>query len=92
VSRAFAEECSERARRRAAAKPGDPRLEELIGDVDDAAASAAEPRHAVAAAYYAAVAAEFLQPGSFDAERAWQAARLAGRLGLDSGSPPGRAR
>jgi hypothetical protein len=81
VSRAFAEDCAERARQLAAGGQ-DERLAELVGDAEYHAARAAEPRHAVVAAYCAAVAADTLEPGSFDTERTRQSRRLAQLLAL----------
>lgn len=82
VSRAFADHCAQRTRERAGAVPTDARLGELVSDAEYHAARSDSPRHAVVAAYCAAVAANTLQPDSFDDERAWQSRRLAELLGL----------
>ena len=81
VSRSFAEHCAKRARERAGLEPTDA-LEELVTDAEYHAARSDTPRHAVVAAYCAAVAANTLKPDSFDEERAWQSRQLAGLLGL----------
>jgi hypothetical protein len=82
VAPAFAAECSERARERAADHPGDARLVEFAGDAESHAAQAADPQQAILAAYCAAVAADILQPGGFGSERAWQSKLLAAHLDL----------
>lgn len=82
VARVFADQCAQRTRERAGAVPTDARLGELVGDAEYHAARSDSPRHAVVAAYCAAVAANTLQPDSFDDERAWQSRRLAELLGL----------
>jgi hypothetical protein len=82
VSRSFAEQCAQRTRERAAAVPTNPRLDELVGDTEYHAARSDAPRHAVVAAYCAAVAANTFQPDSFDDERALQSRQLAQLLGL----------
>jgi hypothetical protein len=82
VSRSFAEACANRARERAGAEPTEARLAELVGDAEYHAARSHRPRHAVVAAYCAAVAANTLQTDSFDEERAWQSRQLARLLGL----------
>jgi hypothetical protein len=87
VSLAFAEECAERALQRAADNPEDSRLGEISAETADEAARAAQPEYAVMAAYCAAVAADIVEPGGFDIERAWQSNRLAALLGLPA-SPP----
>jgi hypothetical protein len=85
VSRAFADDCAARARELAAGHE-DERVMELVGDAQYHADRADTPRHAVVAAYCAAVAADTMRPGSFDDERAWQSRRLAERLGLGAPS------
>jgi hypothetical protein len=81
VSRAFAEDSAERARRLPPGEP-DERVTELVGDVEYHASRAVVPRHAVVAAYCAAVAADTAERGSFDEERRRQSRRLAQLLGL----------
>jgi hypothetical protein len=82
VSRSFADQCAQRARERAAAVPADARVAELVTDAEYHAARSDTPRHAILAAYCAAVAANTLQADSFDEERAWQSRQLARLLGL----------
>jgi hypothetical protein len=81
VSRAFAADCVARALELARDQE-DERVAELVGDAAHHAGLAEAPRHAVVAAYCAAVAADTLQPGSFDVERGWQSFRLASHVGL----------
>jgi hypothetical protein len=82
VSRAFAEDCAARTRRRVAAAHEEDRLAEVVGDAEYHAARADAPRDAVVAAYAAAVAAAALEPGGFEAERARQSDVLAALLDL----------
>lgn len=80
TARAFASACAERARDHAAGGS-----ESAAGYAADAAAYAAtgdNAQHAAVAAFVAAHAADAAAPGSYEAERAWQAAWLAERLGL----------
>lgn len=79
VSSAFAEDCAARAMQLVGK---DDRIAELAGDAEYHAARAEAPRHAVVAAYCAAVAADAAEPGSFDTERARQGRRLAELLAL----------
>jgi hypothetical protein len=81
VSLRFAAACAERARELSARVPENARVQGLAAEAAEHAERAEEPRHAVIAAYAAAVAADILDPGSFDAERAWQSRTLAHLLG-----------
>ena len=82
VSREFARDCATRARALADRTPGNARLAALAGEAVEYAELATVPRHAVIAAYAAAVAADVFEPGAFDSERLRQSRRLAAILGL----------
>jgi hypothetical protein len=81
-SRSFAEECAARARQRVTSAIDGARLDEVVDDAEYHAARADAPRHAVVAAYAAAVAADALERGGFESERRRQSAVLAALLGL----------
>jgi hypothetical protein len=82
VSRAFGDDCAVRALALSVSAPGNTRVEGLAAEAAEHAAQAAVPRHAVIAAYAAAVAADVVEPGGFDAERKRQSRALADLLGL----------
>jgi hypothetical protein len=82
VSFRFAAACGERARELCERAPENARVKGLATEVGEHAERAEERRHAVIAAYAAAVAADILELGGFDSERAWQSGTLAGFLGI----------
>jgi hypothetical protein len=81
VSLRFAEACAERTRELSTRAPENARVTGLATEAGEHAERAEEPRHAVIAAYAAAVAADILDLGGFDCERAWQSGTLADLLG-----------
>ena len=81
VSPEFARDCATQVRT-LAERTGNPRVEALAAEAAEHAQRATAPRHAVIAAYAAAVAADVLQPGAFDSERLRQSRRIAAILGL----------
>jgi hypothetical protein len=78
----FAAACAGRARELSGRAPENARVEGLATEAAEHSERAEEPRHAVIAAYAAAVAAEILELGGFDAERAWQSRILADHLAI----------
>ena len=81
VSREFALDCATHAQT-LADRTGNARVEALAAEAAEHAELATAPRHAVLAAYAAAVAADVLEPGAFDSERLRQSRRIATILGL----------
>jgi hypothetical protein len=77
----FAEACAERALELSARAPENARVKGLATEAFEHAERAEQPRHAVIAAYAAAVAADIVDAGGFDTERAWQSRTLADLLG-----------
>jgi hypothetical protein len=77
---AYADACSDRAR--VLARRGDPRGAELAADAGRCAGAAGTPTMAAGAALCAARVRALQEPGGIAAERAWQAAWLADRLGV----------
>ena len=82
VSPEFARDCATQAQTLAERTPGNARVEALAAEAAEHAELATAPRHAVIAAYAAAVAADVLEPGAFDSERLRQSRRIAAILGL----------
>ena len=78
----FARDCATHAQRLAERACGNARVEALAAEAAEHAELATTPRHAVIAAYAAAVAADVLEPGTFDSERLRQSGRIAAILGL----------
>ena len=82
ISPEFARDCANQARTLAEGTPGDARVAALAAEAAEHAELANTPRHAVIAAYAAAVAADVLEPGAFDSERLRQSRRIAAILSL----------
>ena len=81
VAPEFARDCATHAQT-LADRTGNARVEALAAEAAEHAQLATAPRHAVLAAYAAAVAADVLEPGAFDSERLRQSQRIATILGL----------
>jgi hypothetical protein len=70
VSAEFARDCASHAQTLAERGPGNARVEALAAEAaEHAQLATTAPRHAVIAAYAAAVATDVLEPGAFDSER-----------------------
>ena len=82
VSQEFARDCADHARTLADRTPGNARVEALAAEAAEHAELATASRHAVIAAYAAAVAADVVEPGGFDSERLRQSRLLAATLDL----------
>jgi hypothetical protein len=82
VSLEFARDCAGQTQALAGRTPRNARVEALAAEAAEHADLAAAPRHAVIAAYAAAVAADVLDAGGFDSERLRQSRRIAHLLGL----------
>jgi hypothetical protein len=82
VSLEFGRDCAAHAQTLAERAPANARVAALAAEGAEHAELATAPRHAVIAAYAAAVAADAFELGGFDSERLRQSRRIAALLGL----------